>query len=70
MVKRTCWKITLVIIVVILVGNCFAGLFGPRNTNVPSVGQFRLIGSADSPSIRIKKIDGTIVNIKYVNKVC
>jgi hypothetical protein len=70
MAKRTYWKITLVIIVVILIGSGFAGIFGRRKTNVPAVGQFILIGYGNSPTIRIKKNDGTLVDISYENNVC
>jgi hypothetical protein len=40
------------------------------SVEVPGIGSFKYIGTADSPTIRVKKIDATEVNIMYVNGVC
>jgi len=39
-----------------------------RAREVPGVGWFRFIGTADSPTIRVKKVDGATVNIHYENR--
>lgn len=76
MAKRRYWKIILVAIIAIIGIYCIAALiliakygWAPARPakEVPSVGWFKLIGTADSHTIRVKKLDGTTVNIHYEN---
>jgi len=76
MAKRRYWKIILGIIIAVIGLYFIAALvlislhgWAPhrRAREVPGVGWFRLIGTADSPTIRVKKVDGTSVNIDYKN---
>ncbi|MFB0524506.1 MAG: hypothetical protein ACETVZ_03130 [Phycisphaerae bacterium] len=77
MARRRYWKIALATFVAIIGLYCIAALvliakygWAPpkRAREVPGVGSFKYIGSADSPTIRVKKIDGTTVNISYENR--
>ncbi len=79
MAERRRWKIILgSIIAAAIVGlYCIAALvliakygWAPARhaREVLSVGWFQFIGTADSPTIRVKKVDGTTVHIHYENK--
>ncbi len=77
MAKRRHWKIVLSVIIAIIGLYCIAApvliaKYGssPRRParDVPGVGSFRYIGSEDRCSIRVNKVDGLIVRIRYENK--
>ena len=77
MAKRRYWKIILGSIIAIVGIYCLVCLFliakygwSPSRParEIPSVGWFKFIGTADSPTIRVKKLDGTTVNISYENR--
>jgi hypothetical protein len=79
MAKQRYWKIILGSIIAIVCIYCFVRLFlmakhgwslARPSVEVPGIGSFKYIGTADSPTIRVKKIDATEVNIMYVNGVC
>ncbi len=79
MAKRRYWKIILGSIVAIVCIYCFVCLFliakygwsrARPFVEVPGIGSFKYIGSADSCTFRVKKNDATEVNIMYVNGVC
>jgi hypothetical protein len=74
MTKR--WKIILGSIMAMVGLYCIAALvliakygWAPARhaREVPSVGWFKFIGTADSPTIRVKKVDGVEINISYKN---
>ena len=76
MAKLRYWKIILGSITIIVVVYCIAALvliakYGwspPRRAReADGVGSFKYIGSADSCTIRVKKVDGLMVNIHYEN---
>ena len=79
MAKRRNWKIILGSIIAIVCIYCFVCLFliakygwlpARPFVEVPGIGSFKYIGTADSCTIRVKKNDATEVNIMYVNGVC
>jgi len=39
-----------------------------RARKVPGIGRFKFIGTVDSPTIRVRKVDGTQVDISYKNR--
>jgi hypothetical protein len=72
-----CWKIVLGSIIAIVGLYCIAALvlIAPHRWSpsrpareVAGVGSFKYIGSADSCTIRVKKVNGTIAYIHYENK--
>ena len=74
MAKRRYWKIILGAIIAFIGLYCIAALvlialhgWAPSRPTreIPSVGWFKFIGTADSPTIRVKKVDGLMVNIHY-----
>jgi len=77
MAKRKYWKIILAVVIAAIGIYCtiallFIAKYGwspPRRAReVAGVGWFKFIGTDDSPTIRVKKVDGTQVSINYKNR--